>query len=326
MQTGASYRGRFAPSPTGELHLGCAATALVTWLAAREAGGRLVLRVEDIDTPRVVAGSIERHLEDLAWLGLDWDEGPDQGGPHGPYAQSERFDRYDAALDRLAERGLLYYCDCSRAEIARVPSAPHAGDEGPRYPGTCRESGLQSRDWKRPPAVRLRVPDRPVTILDRFQGDFTQNVAAEVGDFVLKRGDGIFAYQLAVVVDDLAMDITEVVRGADLLGSAPRQALLAELLGGVAPRFAHSPLVLAADGARLAKRARGVRLRDHREDGRAPGEVVAALARTLGLLPPSDSRRAVHPGDLLAGPGPELDRLTGRLAVRLAPEAVRSAL
>jgi len=126
MQAGGTYRGRFAPSPTGDLHLGCAATALVTWIAAREAGGRLVLRIEDIDTPRVVAGSAERQLEDLRWLGLDWDEGPQEGGAYGPYTQSQRFDRYERALERLAARDLLYFCDCSRSEIARVASAPHA--------------------------------------------------------------------------------------------------------------------------------------------------------------------------------------------------------
>lgn len=319
MDARESYRGRFAPSPTGDLHLGCAATALVTWIAARSCGGRLILRVEDLDTPRVVAGSIDRQLDDLRWLGLDWDEGPGAGGALGPYAQSERFDRYEAALDDLGRRGLLYFCDCSRAEIARVASAPHAGDEGPRYPGTCRDYGLDRRDWKRPPAIRLRVPERDVAIEDRLQGRFVQNVAASVGDFVLKRGDGVYSYQLAVVVDDVAMGVTEAVRGADLLESAPRQVLLAELLGGPAPAFAHAPLVVASDGTRLAKRSRGVPLRDHRDAGRTPEALVAGLARTLGLVDPDDPRLALRPVDLLGDD--RLQRLAGQRQVRLAPSA-----
>jgi glutamyl-tRNA synthetase len=277
------YRGRFAPSPTGDLHVGSATTALVAWLSARAAGGALALRVEDIDRPRVVAGSEARQLDDLRWLGLDWDEGPGVGGPHAPYRQSERSDRYEAALAHLAARGLLYYCDCSRAEIARVASAPHAGDEGPRYPGTCRAFGLRARAWKRPPAIRLAVPDGVVTVTDALQGEEVEDVAARVGDFVLKRGDGIYAYQLACVVDDLAMGVTEVVRGADLLGSTPRQVLLARLLDATPPAFAHVPLVIASDGTRLAKRAGGVTLREQRDAGRAPGAVLALLARTLGL-------------------------------------------
>lgn len=315
MTTPDHYRGRFAPSPTGDLHLGCAATALVTWLCAREAKGVLVLRMEDLDTPRVVANSADRQLEDLRWLELDWDEGPEEGGAYGPYVQSARADRYEAALTRLGRDGLLYFCDCSRAEIARVASAPHAGDEGPRYPGLCREFGLEARDWKRPPAIRLRVPDRTVSFEDRFQGFIEQRVATEVGDFVLKRGDGVYSYQLAVVVDDLAMGITEAVRGADLLGSSPRQLLLAELLDGRAPKFAHTPLVVGAEGARLSKRARGIPLRDHRDAGRSAGEIVAALARTLGLVDAGDDRSEIRPEDLL-GTG-ALARLSGRQEVHL---------
>jgi glutamyl-tRNA synthetase len=277
------YRGRFAPSPTGDLHVGSAATALVAWLSARAAGGALVLRVEDIDRPRVVAGSEARQLDDLRWLGLDWDEGPDAGGPHAPYRQSERDAVYEDALARLAAQDLLYYCDCSRAEIARVASAPHPGDEGPRYPGTCRAFGMRERTWKRPPAIRLAVPEGIVTVTDALQGEIAEDVAARVGDFVLKRGDGIYAYQLAVVVDDLEMGVTEVVRGVDLLSSAPRQALLAELLGGQPPAWLHVPLVLAVDGSRLQKRTPSHTLAEARASGIAPAAMVARLARTLGL-------------------------------------------
>jgi glutamyl-tRNA synthetase len=314
--TDPGYRGRFAPSPTGDLHLGSVATALVAWLTARARRGILVLRVEDLDGPRVVAGAEARQIDDLRWLGLDWDEGPDAGGPYGPYRQSERGARYEAALARLDAAGLVYRCDCSRAEIARIASAPHPGDEGPRYPGTCRPHGMAARAWRRPPAVRLAVPDRVVTVADALQGSRAQNVWRDVGDFVLRRGDGVWAYQLAVVVDDLAMRVTEVVRGADLLGSAPRQALLAELLGGTAPVFAHVPLLVAADGARLAKRARGTAVRDHRVAGRRPAEVVGLVAHALGL---TASPAAVTPRELLDG----FDRtpLAARLEARLSPAA-----
>lgn len=277
------YRGRFAPSPTGDLHLGSLATALVAWRRARAAGGSFILRVEDLDAPRVVAGSEARQLDDLRWLGIDWDEGPDLGGGAGPYRQSERDAYYEEALARLAGAGRLYLCDCSRAEIARSASAPHAGEEGPPYPGTCRRFGMGVRAWKRPPAVRLAVPDRTVTIVDAAHGAMTQHVASEVGDFVLKRGDGVYAYQLAVVVDDLVMRVSEVVRGMDLLASAPRQALLAELLGGRPPGWLHVPLVVAADGERLQKRSPRHTLAESRQAGVGAAAVVARLARTLGI-------------------------------------------
>lgn len=319
-----AYRGRFAPSPTGDLHLGSAAAALVAWVAARAAGGRLVLRIEDIDTPRVVAGMLERQLEDLRWLGLDWDEGPDVGGPFAPYAQSARGDLYEAAIAALARRDLVYLCDCSRAEVARIASAPHAGEEGPRYPGLCRAHGMRARSFKRPPAVRLRVPDGEVTVQDRFQGVLLQDVARTVGDFVLKRGDGIYSYQLAVVVDDLAMGITEAVRAIDLLDSAPRQVVLARLLGGEPPSFAHLPLVVAADGTRLAKRARGVPIRDQRAVGRTPGAVVAGVARVLGLSKGDEAevapRELLEHLDLAALGSRKEVRLTGMLVDALSDQ------
>jgi glutamyl-tRNA synthetase len=276
------YRGRFAPSPTGDLHLGSAAAALFCAAAARRAGGALVLRMEDLDVARVVPGKAAAILDDLRWLGIPWHEGPAEGGPVSPYTQSERLALYAAAIDLLAERGLTYRCDCSRAEIARVASAPHAGEEGPRYPGTCRPHGMRARAFRRPPAVRLAVPDDAralVRVDDAVLGPLDEHVGEVTGDFVLRRGDGVFAYQLAVVVDDLAMGVTEIVRGADLASSAPRQALLAGLLGGAPPRFAHIPLLLGPDGARLAKRAPGMTLRDQRAAGRAGADLARALAR-----------------------------------------------
>lgn len=304
----APYRGRFAPSPTGELHLGSAAAALFCAAAAKKSAGALLLRVEDLDRDRVIPGVIPAMLEDLRFLGVTWDEGPDLGGPVGPYVQSERLPRYEAALAALAEAGLTYLCDCSRAEIARAASAPHAGEEGPRYPGTCRPHGMRPRAFRRPPAVRLAVPEGEAgraEVLDAVLGPFTEQVGEVTGDFVLRRGDGVFAYQLAVVVDDLAMGITEVVRGADLAASAPRQVLLARLLGGTPPRFAHVPLLLGPGGARLAKRDRGMTIREHRE---------ASPARTSGrALARAIAGAYAHP---LEGPHAEEDPVSV-LAARL---------
>jgi glutamyl-tRNA synthetase len=307
------YRGRFAPSPTGDLHLGSAACALLAWLSARHRGGAFVVRVEDIDTPRVRREFEPRQLDDLRWLGLDWDEGPDAAGPFAPYRQSERKNLYDRALDELGRQGLTYLCDCSRADIARVASAPHAGDEGPRYPGTCRELGLRERAWRRPPAVRLRVPDREIVFDDRWQGRIAENTWRSVGDFVLRRGDGVYAYQLAVVVDDLAMGVTEVVRGADLVTSTARQVLLCELLGHEPPRYAHHAMIASPDGTRLAKRAKGVCLRDHRDAGRRASEIVESLARALSLL--DEGAGPLTPRELLQSFVPS--KLEGRTLARV---------
>jgi len=268
-----SVRTRFAPSPTGDLHLGGAWTALASWVLARSSGGAHTLRVEDLDPPRVVAGSAARIEDDLRWLGLDWDE--------GPFLQSARGALYEEAIARLASQGLVYPCDCSRADIARVASAPHPGEEAV-YPGSCRALD-PARAMRRPPALRVRVPDEVVAFDDAVAGRVTQDLAREVGDFVLRRGDGVFAYQLAVVVDDLAMGITDVVRGADLLSSTPRQIWLARKLRSAPPRYAHVPLVVAADGSRLEKRTHGARVRELRDRGFAPEAVVGELAFGLGL-------------------------------------------
>jgi glutamyl-tRNA synthetase len=305
------YRGRFAPSPTGELHLGSAATAIFCEAAARRAGGRLILRVEDLDRDRVIAGGREAMLRDLRWLGVTWDEGPDVGGPAAPYDQSQRVLLYDHALAYLEAKGLTYLCDCSRAEIARAASAPHAGEEGPRYPGTCRPHGHRSRAFRRAPAVRLAVPsggEGMAEATDLVLGKLVEDVFETTGDFVLRRGDGTAAYQLAVVVDDLAMGVTDVVRGADLASSAPRQALLARLLGGTPPRFAHIPLLLGEGGVRLAKRARGVTIREQRELGRDPRELVRAIARAYG----HDLSSSGDPIEALAG-SLSFPRLAGRI-------------
>lgn len=280
-------RGRYAPSPTGTLHLGNLRTALLAWLFARCAGGQFVLRVEDLDRPRVRPGASEEMLADLRWLGLDWDEGPDVGGPDAPYVQSERQSVYEEYLRHLQDAGLIYPCYCSRAEIARAASAPH-GDEGPRYPGTCRElSAARRRQYEaegRRPSLRLRVPDeRVVSFTDEIAGPLSQHVQEAVGDFIVRRSDSIFAYQFAVVVDDGLMRINQVVRGADLLSSTARQILLFELLGLPVPTFAHVPLWLDRNGHRLSKRIRSEGLAPLRAAGLRPGEVIGQLAASCGL-------------------------------------------
>ncbi len=269
-------RTRFAPSPTGDLHLGGALVALVSWALARRSGGAFVVRVEDLDPPRVVRGSAERVLEDLAWLGLESDE---------PVVhQSERTTAYAAAIDQLRARGLVYPCDCSRAEIWRVASAPHEGDEI-RYPGTCRTKD-PARAMKRDPALRLRVPTGERSYDDVACGKVVQDLERDVGDFVLRRGDGVFSYQLAVAVDDAAQAIDLVIRGADLLSSTLRQLYLLEVLRSPhVPRHAHLPLVVDSSGKRLAKRTRARSVRELRERGVAPRSVLGVLARAGGLVP-----------------------------------------
>ena len=220
-----AVRTRFAPSPTGDLHLGGAWTALASWVWGRGAPGvSILIRIEDLDTARVIRGTEERILDDLGWLGLDWDG--------RPVRQKERGAFYESALAALGHAKLRYPCDCSRAEIARAAaSAPHAGDEAV-YPGTCRDRD-PARAMRKPPALRVRVPDEVVGYDDGILGPFEQNLARDVGDFVLRRGDGAFAYQFAVVLDDVVMRVTDVVRGADLVPSTPRQVWLAGVPGGI---------------------------------------------------------------------------------------------
>jgi glutamyl-tRNA synthetase len=297
-------RGRFAPSPTGELHLGNARTALLAWLWARSEGGAFVMRVEDLDRPRVRPGLAQQQLGELAWLGLDWDEGPDaatlaERGANSPYFQSARGHLYDAAIERLRQGGHVYECFCSRAELAAA-GAPHGPqDEGPRYPGTCAqlsEAQRAERARTRKPSLRLRVPPGPVEFSDLLAGAQRFDPQAEVGDFVLQRADDIHAYQLAVVVDDAAMAITQVLRGADLLSSTARQLVLYRLLGLPEPRWAHAPLVLAPDGQRLSKRDRAVSLSALRAAGTDPARLVANLASMSGIGP---GQPACAPADLV---------------------------
>lgn len=284
-------RGRYAPSPTGMIHVGNARTALAAWLSVRSRGGSFVWRLEDLDPPRVVPGLAALQMEDLAWLGLDWDEGPDVGGPYAPYIQSERSAFYEEALAKLAAAGRLFPCRRTRKDLQAIASAPHGPEGGAPYPAAFRPQSLNPgwyetlcRASHPDAAIRFLVHDRPVTWRDRVQGEQTERVDQTVGDFVLKRRDGLYAYQLAVVVDDLRMDITEVVRGADLLDSTVRQIQLLEALGGKPPAYAHVPLVVNAHGEKLSKRDQALTLRSLRESGADPEPLVGWLACSLGLL------------------------------------------
>jgi glutamyl-tRNA synthetase len=287
--SGQAVRGRYAPSPTGALHLGNLRTALLAWLIARAAGGGFVLRVEDLDVPRARTGAARAMLADLRWLGLDWDEGPDLGGLVGPYIQSMRQAIYEQAIARLREGGLIYPCYCTRAELAQIASAPQ-GDEAPRYPGVCRHLTTQERARReatgRRPALRLIVPEAPIQFIDLLEGDISESVEATTGDFIVRRSDGIVSYQLAVVVDDALMGITQVVRGYDLLASTARQLALYDALGYPRPTtYAHAPLLVDRDGARLAKRDAAAGLDTLRAAGYSPAQVVGALAASCGVMP-----------------------------------------
>ena len=280
-------RGRFAPSPSGRMHLGNLFCALLSYLSVKSRGGEWILRIEDLDTARCRPDYARQVEEDLRWLGLAWDEGGSAGGPDAPYFQSERTALYEAALARLRGMGLVYPCFCTRAQL-HAASAPHREDGLTVYPGTCR--GLTAEDIARREAagrkgaLRLRVPEETVTFTDGHLGEVTEYLPTDCGDFLLRRSDGLFAYQLAVVVDDAAMGVTEVVRGADLLSSTPRQVLLYELLGWEAPEFYHFPLLLSPDGRRLSKRDGDLGPGALRERY-TPEEVVGKLAYLAGQNP-----------------------------------------
>ena len=280
-------RGRFAPSPSGRMHLGNLFCALLSYLSVKSRGGEWILRIEDLDTDRCRPDYARQVEEDLRWLGLAWDEGGSTGGPDAPYFQSERTALYEAALARLRGMGLVYPCFCTRAQL-HAASAPHREDGLTVYPGTCRgltpEEIARREASGRRGALRLRVPEETVTFTDGHLGEVTEYLPTDCGDFLLRRSDGLFAYQLAVVVDDAAMGVTEVVRGADLLSSTPRQLLLYELLGWEAPEFYHFPLLLSPDGRRLSKRDGDLGLAALRERY-TPEEIVGQLAYLAGQNP-----------------------------------------
>jgi len=279
----AEVVGRLAPSPTGALHLGNARTFMVAWLKARSAGGRVILRIEDLDHPRDKPGAAAQAVEDLRWLGFDWDE---------EYVQSERREVYRAAISRLASEGLAYPCVCSRRDVEAAQSAPHEGEQL-HYPGTCRGRFATWADAERAkgatPCWRFRTPEHvEVAFDDEFAGRFVQSVSDVVGDFPLARDVDGAGYTLAAVVDDAAMGVTEVVRGDDLLAATPAQMLLQRALGLPTPAYCHVPLVVGADGRRLAKRHGDTRIAAYRNDGVSAEAVIGRIASTCGWAEPGE--------------------------------------
>jgi glutamyl-tRNA synthetase len=274
-----TYRGRLAPSPTGYLHSGHARTFWIAQARAGAAGGALILRNDDLDRGRVRPEFVQAMFEDLRWLGLEWQEGPDVGGLFGPYSQSERLDFYHSLLEKLKARELVYPCSCSRQEVLRAIQAPHAGEEEPIYPGTCRNKSVKDASGSGV-SWRFRVPPNTAIRFEDGQCGIQQFVSGkDFGDFVVWR-NGWPAYQLACTADDAAMQISEVVRGQDLLMSTARQILLYQSFGFVIPLFYHCPLMTDENGVRLAKRHDSLSLREMRRRGVKPEEIVASF-RTL---------------------------------------------
>lgn len=294
MGTGVKYRGRLAPSPTGALHLGNIRTFMVAWLRARSLGGEVVFRMEDLDHPKNKPGAEAQTMEDLRWLGFDWDEGPDVGGPFAPYVQSRRRELYAEALARLVRDGRAYPCVCARRDVESAQSAPHAG-ETLFYPGTCRGRFASFADAAaaipgRTPAWRFRVGEgESESFHDVFCGDVSQDLSRFCGDFVLARDALGAGYTLAVAVDDAAMGITEVVRGDDLLDATPRQLAVFRALGLAPPAFLHVPLLVGPDGMRLAKRHGDSRISRYREAGVPPRRILGYLAHVSGLAGEGES-------------------------------------
>lgn len=277
-----AVKGRFAPSPTGRMHAGNIFAALVTWLVVKSRGGSVVLRIEDLDAERSKPCFIDAVQRDFEMLGLLWDE--------GPYFQHDRADAYQEAFDVLQRAGLTYPCYCTRADL-HAASAPHRGEK-PVYPGTCRGLGPSERASReaagRRAAIRLAVPNMDVELADALQGPYRQNLETECGDFLIRRSDGAFAYQLAVVVDDAAQGITTVVRGVDLLCSTPQQMHLQSLLGYPHPDYAHVPLIVAEEGRRLSKRDHDAALDALLARFGTPEGIIGHIAGTTGLAPSCD--------------------------------------
>lgn len=279
------HAGRFAPSPSGRMHLGNVFTAVLSWLSVKSRGGKWILRIEDLDPQRSKMEYARLIEDDLLWLGLQWDEGGLDGkGSNGPYLQSQRHEFYVQALEKLKATGLCYPCTCTRADILAT-QAPHESDGRVVYKGTCRPDVMPSvYHDKSGAAVRLAVPDEEITFTDRICGPQSVNLALHCGDFIVRRGDGAWSYQLAVVVDDALMGVTEVVRGNDLLLSAAQQIYLYRLLGLDPPEFAHVPLVCNDQGIRLSKRDCSLSMESLRSKY-SPEQVLGIVAHKASILP-----------------------------------------
>lgn len=290
-------RGRFAPSPTGYMHLGNAWSFLVCWLAARKTQGTLVFRIEDIDPDRSKPEFVAGLVEDFSWLGLDWDEGAGKQGAFGPYTQSESTGIYEQVVEALQKDGLVYPCYCTRKELRSLASAPHKGDYGSAYPEICLNlSDVERREFEsqgRRSSMRLHCDKDAIRFFDVLHGDCCMSWKDCGGDFPIRRSDGVFAYQLAVVVDDIRQGITQIVRGEDILHCTPRQVYLYELLGCTPPEYIHLPLVIDHEGERLAKRHGHFELRKMREQG-ISAEAVLGYIAYLGGLQPTCSCIDVH--------------------------------
>lgn len=284
----SSCVGRFAPTPSGRMHLGNVFSALMAWASVRSQNGSLILRIEDLDIRAHNPQYTSLLLDDLQWLGLTWDK--------GPYYQSKRTELYREALSDLKQQGLLYPCFCSRADL-HAAQAPHASDGTYVYAGTCRNLSQSERkelSSHKIPATRIHVPNKIYAFEDKVYGSTSQNLAESCGDFIVQRADGVFAYQLAVVVDDADMGITEVVRGSDLLSSTPRQLYLQDVLGLSHPTYAHLPLLVAPDGRRLSKRNHDLDLGVLRSQGKTPEEILGFLAYCAGLTEENEPLSAVQ--------------------------------
>ena len=292
-------RGRFAPSPTGRMHLGNVYSALMSWLYCKKENGQMVLRIEDLDPDRSRMCYAEMLEEDLHWLGLDWDEGGSISGDHAPYYQSRCQDYYSRILDELRKQAEIYPCFCSRGEL-HVAGAPHDSDGVYLYRGTCFHmpaEEIKKKSLSRSPSFRIHIPKNTwISFSDGNYGPVTVELSSTCGDFILRRSDGVYSYQLAVVADDIRMGITQVVRGRDLLSSTPRQIWLYRLLGQEPPAYIHVPLLVSNDGKRLSKRDMGLNLSELRKTFRAP-QIIGRLAFLAGLIP---EYREMMPGDLLS--------------------------
>ena len=285
-------KGRFAPSPTGYIHLGNVWIALLSYISTRNQNGTYVVRMEDIDLQRSKRSFGEVLLDDLEWLGFEWDEGPRVGGPEESYWQSERFILYDKVLNRLEEQGLIYPCFCNRARLQSIASAPHRGEVVHHYDGHCRDLDgftVAQKKLEKSPSMRIKVTDSTMDFNDIYQGPQRFVLRQGIDDFVLRRGDGMYAYNLAVVLDDISMGVTEIIRGHDLLETTAQQMYLYSTLHAEPPCYGHAPLLIDNDGHRLSTRQKSITVKELRELGWSAERILGELAVLAGFIPKCDA-------------------------------------